>query len=162
MCVFILVAHTTTAQYLKRSSLGMAGSTSAVTSLGKPRVVSQSIGQASTIGSTMHTQYGVSQGYQQPPAQLFVLPLPNNKLAVEVYPNPVETFIHISFQNEENKAQTNELSIRLYNVAGNLVFTDAVAPVPTYKIDMELLHAGVYILKLSQGDRQFAARIIKK
>lgn len=67
----------------------------------------------------------------------------------ECYPNPVQDILHF---NNEGLSQFN-----LYNVHGQLVFSQAVTPNQT-QIDLSKLHRGTYFMK-SEG---YFSKIVKK
>ena len=58
----------------------------------------------------------------------------------------------------------DELPVRIeiFNLLGNKVLGKVVSAQPMFNLDVSDNQAGVYILRLTQGDRSGVARLIKR
>ncbi len=154
--VLLLLSFRSPAQFLQRSTLGMGGSVNTFTAGNKAYLVSQSVGQASVIGTFRQAAYAVGQGYQQAPGQILVRPV-SKALDVAIYPNPVSTYITIQLRENVQTA----IRVALIDITGTLVYQETQATAATFAVDMSPLAPGVYLLRLTTGRKSFAARIIK-
>lgn len=80
---------------------------------------------------------------------------------IAVYPNPVENLINVSLISESNDV----IIISLFDSLGRLIkrkeFETTVAE-STKNLDVSIIPAGVYFLKISQGSLIYNSKIIKK
>ncbi len=153
-----LLSVTVSAQNLQRSSLGSSGASSRISSSDNMYYVSQSVGQKSVIGTLINGENAIRQGFQQPPIQVEVYSETNTDIQAVVFPNPVDAFITIQF-NEELK---NPIQVEIFDVLGKLMINTSENPTNSFKINMTHLATGTYFLNLSSGNRKFTARLIKK
>ncbi|MCH3884267.1 T9SS type A sorting domain-containing protein [Tenacibaculum aquimarinum] len=78
-----------------------------------------------------------------------------NKLDVNVYPNPVtngEVFIKSSNGEEKN--------VEVYNILGRRLISTKVNA--NDKLDVSNLNAGIYLLKINEGEKQLTKKIVIK
>jgi len=156
--LFLFSICPSSAQNVHRFSLGNNGTSTTVTQNEKTYHVSQSIGQASMIGTIKSTGYIIGQGYQQP-LHTIALAIPSNEgLNATVYPNPVETALSI-LVNEELLSSVN---VFLHDITGLTIHNGLYNSFQAYQINMTPLKPGTYILKLRMGEKIFTARIVKK
>ena len=79
-----------------------------------------------------------------------------NRIALntfKIYPNPVNTVLHI----ELNSAKQTQVEI--YNVLGKLVISKTISNSET--IQTNSLSKGIYILRLTQGNKTISKKLIK-
>ncbi len=78
---------------------------------------------------------------------------------LSVYPNPVNTFIHVDLES----SIVSPLQIRLVNVSGQLVSQINLAAASSYseKIDLAKLPSGIYVLQLSNEEGSVSRKIVK-
>lgn len=146
-------------KYLMRSTLGSSGSSSIISTGKGDYRISQSIGQASVIGTYHKTKYTIRQGFQQPP--LSVKPIniiEENLLKANLFPNPFKQSIHVLFE----EMLTNQLFVSINNQQGGIVYAKAFPPNSLLSIPLEFLPAGNYILKISTENKQLITKIIKQ
>lgn len=80
--------------------------------------------------------------------------------SIDVYPNPTEDELNIELNGYDN-----EVTLLLYNSAGQLVKNEVVTTISgTYNGSMSLsdLANGVYILKVTDGNKSTRAKVIKE
>lgn len=78
-----------------------------------------------------------------------------NQLDVSVYPNPVtngEVFIKSSNSEEKN--------VEVYNILGRRLISTKINA--NDKVDVSNLNAGIYLLKINEGDKQLTKKIVIK
>lgn len=146
------------AQEIHHSTLGNNGTSTEVILKGETYHISQSIGQASIIGTISSADYIVSQGFQQFPLHITVINPSNNDLDVVVYPNPITTTLNIHI----NEEVLSRVDIFLYDITGLAKYVDSYSSVQTYKINMALMKTGIYILKIRMDQKTSTTQIVKK
>jgi len=159
--IFIaLVCFTTSffAQNIQRSSLGSSGDTSEISVGENNYYVSQSVGQNSVIGTFSSNNQTIRQGYQQPPIKVKINANLSNSLNVNVYPNPIDTYVTILF-NEQLKTEVN---IVMYDITGKVVYNKYQEPTSSFNIDMSFLSSGIYLINITAENKKFIAQLIKK
>ncbi len=80
-----------------------------------------------------------------------------NPIELSVYPNPVSGKLYIKLNQKPQK----ELSVTIFNLEGRMLFTQKLSNLENV-IDMQNLNAGVYILKVTDGDRLRVMKINKR
>lgn len=141
-----------------RSNLGVGGSSKIInTSKGKYSV-SQSIGQASVVGTYQSKGYYLRQGYQQPMHKITIEKHVNNTLNAQVFPNPFEASVSVSF----NEKLSNNIYVRVFDVSGRQVYTRNLGVSNKTKLYLDDIASGTYFLKVSSGSKSFNAKLIKK
>jgi hypothetical protein len=84
-----------------------------------------------------------------------------NDLTVNVYPNPAENAVNISF----NTAQKENANVSIYNVTGQKVnsFDSKTTGVATnLLINLEGYNTGIYFVTVTVGTKQFSQKLIVK
>jgi hypothetical protein len=158
--VFSIQAQNSKSYSILRSNLGSSGSSKVVfTSRGK-YIISQSIGQASVIGTSYNNGYYLRQGYQQPSNKIKVVNegFDSNDLFATVYPNPFEQSVSISFEEDIKK----DISLLVFDIAGKLVFSKIYEPSKYIQLNLSDISSGSYLLKISSNNKLFNTKLIKK
>lgn len=143
---------------INRSTLGIAGSSKTFETYNGTYYVSHSIGQRSVIGTYKNDQYTLAQGYQQ-----LILPIkriwpePNNLKAI-VYPNPFDQSLNIKIR----EPVTNELIVVIISIEGKTVFTKKYPAAQRINIQPGGISKGIYIIKVTAGDKLFKAKLLKE
>ncbi len=75
---------------------------------------------------------------------------------INIYPNPASDYITI----KTNETEQNSL-IEIFDDAGNLVISKVQKTKP-YKVDLSKIKSGLYVLKLSLGNKYIIGKIVKK
>ena len=154
--VLVCVTNFVTGQELVRSTIGASGASSELIDGDKTYVVQQSVGQSSVIGTFQNGRYGMRQGFIQPPIQIGSL-FNDSTINAVVYPNPFESAITISF-NEELK---NPLTILVYDMLGRVIYSKERQPDRNIILDLDFLSTAQYLLHITSGEKQFKANILK-
>ena len=145
-------------QSIIRSNVGSGGSSHKVVQQGKTYFISQSIGQASVIGTSSVNGHTIRQGFQQPPHQLVAgKPLAEN-LAVSVYPNPFSQTVKIAFANGIDE----EVSLVMFDINGRIILTKSYKPSQLITLQMQNIASGSYIISVSSGVRKMTVPIVKQ
>ena len=75
---------------------------------------------------------------------------------LNIYPNPFTDRLNISFAQQPK----NKISIHIYNLEGrSLLFKETTTK--ETKIDLTDFHSGIYLLKMSDGEKSWSTRIEK-
>ncbi|MFD1615068.1 T9SS type A sorting domain-containing protein [Gelatiniphilus marinus] len=142
-----------------RTNLGVSGSSHAVVTKKGTYSISQSVGQASVIGTYSNNGYSLRQGYQQPLSKIKVrLLAQNNDLAANVYPNPFEQSVSIAFAKNTEK----DILVNVFNLNGKLIYSKTFAPSQRIDIHFDNLSSGTYLLKAQSNNKLFHSKLIKK
>ncbi len=119
---------------------------------------SYSIGQV-VYANQEGTNGSVNQGVEQP-FEIFTLgndDFPEITLQMSVYPNPTASFVNLNIQNYEG----SKLEYRLYDMNGRQLSRQKITQSET-QITMEILPSAVYILNVSENNKQLKSfKIIK-
>jgi len=146
------------AQEIMRSTLGVSGSSSLVTSGSNHYFVQQSVGQASVIGKFQSNGMILRQGFIQPPVlSSKVIPEETNLQAV-IYPNPVNNDVNITFK----EAVKESVYIRIFDMLGRNVYNKKLNAAQQLKINLSFLASANYIFLINTGEKQFKANLIKQ
>jgi Secretion system C-terminal sorting domain len=157
IAILLIAFGTSFSQETVRATVGVSGNSFAITASGKQYVVQQSIGQASVIGANSTQDFTVLQGFIQPPIEIEAVIDEDNSLGAAVFPNPFTSNVQVRFSEEI----TAPLSIRLYDIAGRIVFSREVAPAREIQLDFDFLASASYMLSISHASKQFTATLIK-
>lgn len=79
------------------------------------------------------------------------------ELNISIYPNPVTNLLTIELEKELSK----DLIIELYDVSGKLILSNK-AEGSLQTLNLKNLNTGVYLVKVSNGNRNVVKRIIKQ
>ncbi|MDC8002802.1 T9SS type A sorting domain-containing protein [Aureisphaera galaxeae] len=153
---FMMVA-TLFGQQAQRTNVGMSGGSYTVVDGESQLYVSQSIGQGGIIGSSQGSEYGVRQGFQQPPIRVVSVSQSDNPLSAVVFPNPVVTSVTVKF----GESVQGTIKGKLFDVSGKEIFYQEYEPVQALSVDLSHLPAGTYILVIAAQGKQFTSRLIK-
>jgi hypothetical protein len=126
--------------------------------LANKTIVSQSIGQSSSIGNFRTQKVVVGQGYIQSVGIVnFSTPLPNT-FSAAVYPNPVIDIATFKFSS--NLEST--LTINFFDARGRLVYKHKAQLNQNYlSISLSALSAGIYFVKFETPNTTFSTKILK-
>lgn len=81
------------------------------------------------------------------------------EVGIKVYPNPSEEIITV----EVNTQQKGTILLKINNLLGKAVFESEQKDAgKIYPIDIRQLPQGIYLLNVSQGEKQFTKKFIKK
>ena len=146
-------------QSIVRSTLGAGGSSQTVTSNNKSYFVSQSIGQASVIGTTINNGYAIRQGFQQPPHTFIIGPLNElDDLKAIIFPNPFQQSVYISFKD----LIENDVSVIIHDISGRLILKETFAASQLIDLPLANIASGDYILNVITGKKHLTTSIIKQ
>lgn len=142
---------------IKTSSVGSSGSSNVVETTKGTYIISQSIGQASVIGTHQSNGYILRQGYQQPLDGKVVNETLDYELNAKVYPNPFSRNISITFST----LLEDDISITMYDITGKVIHTQKVLPANQIDVRLNNIEAGTYFLKVISGKKYFNTKLIK-
>lgn len=80
---------------------------------------------------------------------------------LSVWPNPANNIVNISFESDANDIVT----IEMFDIQGRILKqqkADASIGNVSQSIDVNSLPVGVYVLKMTQGNKQFNSKIVKQ
>ena len=140
-----------------RSNIGVSGSSNAIVVGNRKYVISESIGQASVIGTYSKNGYTVIQGYQQQHFFNKKTLFNNTSLNAKVYPNPFKEHITITF----NETIKTDVYISLHDISGRLLFIKKYKVDNTLNISLPTESQGMYFLNISANQKQFSTKLIK-
>ena len=151
--------HNVFPQSIARSTLGSGGSSQTVIVNTKSYFLSQSIGQASVIGTSTVNGYTLRQGFQQPPHSFIVGQLQEESdLKATIYPNPFQQSLNISFKDEIEK----DVSVIMHDISGRILIRDRFKPSQLITLRLATLAPGEYILSVTSGSKYLRASLIKQ
>ncbi|MFA9189230.1 T9SS type A sorting domain-containing protein [Flavobacterium sp. FBOR7N2.3] len=101
-------------QVLHHQMLSSQGSTK---ELANGYIISQTIAQQSTIGSS-NREVEVIQGFQQSLWASYITESKKNEIKILTYPNPFKDVVHFQF----SKSIDEEVSISVFDVSGRMVY----------------------------------------
>lgn len=142
---------------IMRSSLGSSGSSQNVVTENGTYKVSQSIGQASVIGTHFNNGYYLRQGYQQPLSKIKVTGEYSHNLEAKVYPNPFNESITITFSN----SILNNISVTIFDVEAKIIHSEEFLPAQEIKLKINDISTGTYFLIVTSGRKHFNTKLIK-
>lgn len=143
---------------ITRSTFGISGISKTFKTENGIYIISQSVGQASVIGTFKASGYTIRQGFQQPLLKARAIPLLiDNSFSAKLFPNPFTESIYLSF----DIIIKDELLVYVYDVKGNLVFYKEYPATPLLSVDLSFLRGGYYILKIITNKKQFISNLIK-
>jgi hypothetical protein len=126
--------------------------------LANKTIVSQSIGQSSSIGYFRTKSVVVGQGYIQSLGFVnFSSPLPN-AISVAVFPNPVIDVATFKFSSNLDAM----VSINFFDARGRLVYTHKAQVYQNYiSVSLSALSQGVYFVKFETLNTTFSTKLLK-
>ncbi|MEQ3655234.1 MAG: T9SS type A sorting domain-containing protein [Dokdonia sp.] len=156
--VLLSVTAVCGAQEMIRSTVGVSGSTAVVENNGNERIVQQSVGQSSVIGTFKNGSMQIRQGFVQPPISVEGVFEDDTNLDATIYPNPVESVLTVVL----NETVTTAVDFVLYDMLGRVVHTQKLPAQEQLQLDMTKLSSAQYILLITAGNKQFKANLIKR
>lgn len=156
--IHMLQAQDNSEYRIIRSNLGSSGSSQIVVTSQGTYKISQSVGQASVIGTHSANGYILRQGYQQPATKIKA----TNKdadynLVAKVYPNPFSQKLTITF----NVLMQKNFSVLMYDVSGKIIYQKDFAPDLSVEIQLQDIESGTYFLKVASDTKIFNTKLIK-
>ena len=139
------------------SNLGSAGSTQVLSTSNGEYKISQSIGQASVIGTYQSNGYYLRQGYQQPLTQVSIKKTIDFELIAKVHPNPFRHQVNIAFSTELK----NTISIFLIDINGKIIRDQTFPPSQDIQLELSDISVGTYILRVMSGGKRIDEKLIK-
>ena len=138
----------------KHQMLSSMGSTSETYS---GTIVTQTIGQTSSIGFYTNSTSTVKQGYQTPFFKT-LKSYSNNKIEfVSIFPNPFTSYISINYKIDER------LNFKLFDVNGKLIYNDDLIFNSNRKeINLSTLSRGFYFVTIKSKNSTFNTKLIKQ
>ena len=120
--------------------------------------VSHSVGQSSVVGTSQLNSTLISQGYQQPLFNEYILQPSSNLHEVKFYPNPFST--HLTF---DLSLDYDHIQITIIDINGRIVFTNTKSSVnQSLVLNIPFLSDSEYIITLSALNFYYQTKIIKK
>lgn len=141
---------------IARSTLGLSGSSNTVNTGKGSYTLSQSIGQASIIGTSIKNNHSLLQGYQQYVLTLEVLKT-EKIFQILVGPNPVTEWVKIIFE----ETISDEVIIHLLDLSGRVIKTKKYTPSQILRLSLKDLTKGMYIMHVISPNKQFITKLIK-
>ncbi|WP_298371316.1 T9SS type A sorting domain-containing protein [uncultured Lutibacter sp.] len=154
---FILTANCFS-QEIQRSTISVQGNSENISINKKNYVIQQSIGQSSVIGTFQSDRIALRQGFIQPPLISSEIILEETTIEAIIYPNPFESSINITF-NENLKEQ---LSIFIFDMLGRVVYQNNREASQKININLSNLASAQYILNITSGNKKFKANLVKR
>ena len=147
-----------TKRVILRSTISSSGTTAKVSTDKQSYYVSQSIGQSGLTGSFANTKKAVLQGFQQPPTGL--IGTANNGLVLQaiIYPNPFNDILEIEF----SETVASNVQIEIYNHTGKLLLKEIRSPKQLLTYELGNLNKGIYLIRLSSGNKSLSKKLLKK
>lgn len=142
---------------IARSNIGLAGTSTTLTTNNACYSVSQSMGQMSVIGTFDKKGCFLLQGYQQAKG-LANVPIPQNYLKAVVYPNPFWNCLNISF----DILVVDKIQVTVFDMKGNAVYSETFPPTQYLNVPLEGFSNGTYFLKINIDKYLFVSPIIKQ
>ena len=147
------------AQSIIRSTVAISGSSETVVSNNKSYYISQSIGQASVIGTVTSNGYTIRQGFQQPPISFIIGQLENGSdLDAIVFPNPFQQMVHISFKDKNE----NDVWVIMHDITGRIILNKRFEASRLITLPLDEIGSGDYILNVTTGEKHLTTSIIKQ
>jgi hypothetical protein len=145
--------------FLIRSTLGSCGMSKVLETSKGTFVVSQSIGQASVIGTYTKNKYTIRQGFQQPLLLAQIIETPKeNYLNANIFPNPFLHSINVQFGESVNE----KLNVSIYNQFGEVLYFRIFPATQFINLPLTNFAEGNYILKITTENKQLISKIIKQ
>lgn len=118
--------------------------------------VSQSIGQASVIGTVTQARYAVKQGLLNPLSAVVKTPAKVVATSLQVYPNPFNEALHFK------ASASGQFLISIFDASGRLVYKQETQLEPfIYTLPLSNLPSGSYTIQLQSHDLNLFFKRIK-
>ncbi len=142
---------------LLRQTLSSSGSSSNGIINGGSKLIQQSIGQSSMIGTYTSQNKIVRQGFIQPGTSTRTSKAPVELNAL-VYPNPFSESIYVQL----NEALEGAAQISIYDLSGRLIENNQINASGLIILEKLNLENGFYLLKIQIGQKLKTFKIQKK
>lgn len=120
-------------------------------------IISQSVGQQSTIGNSNKDPV-VMQGFQQSLWSSYIAENEKTEITVLTYPNPFRDIVNFQF----SKAIEDEIVIYVFDVAGRLLYQQkGLLDNSILTINLSKLPRAEYLVKLQSFSTTYYTKIIK-
>lgn len=158
--VFALMVLSTVMQaqsvVLRRQTTGIAGASGDYRAAGQSYLIQQSIGQASVIGTSQSGDYSMRQGFIQP--EFFLAAVSEHTdLEATIFPNPFGRQFQIRFEAEPE----GDIDVEIYDLSGRTILRKRYGAARDIAIDFPHAAAGMYLIHIVAGKKQFSGRIQK-
>ncbi|WP_406684092.1 T9SS type A sorting domain-containing protein [Seonamhaeicola sp. MEBiC1930] len=150
--------ETSSAYRIIRSNVGSGGSSVTINTRKGKYMVSQSVGQASVVGTYFNKGYYLKQGYQQDAYKISIEKEVSGNLNAEVYPNPFKESVSVAFKEKIS----NNIFVTVFDINGRQVHEKEYNISPLIQLNLSKISSGTYFLKVSSGSKLFNAKLIKK
>ncbi|MDN5213117.1 T9SS type A sorting domain-containing protein [Fulvivirgaceae bacterium BMA12] len=141
-------------EYTIRTALGKAGAPTKANSYFSGY---QSIGEFGVIGLLVAQGAFLRQGFIQPGiAGKAKAEKTNEALHCSVYPNPFSFEVFIQTQRPGEG-----IEILIHDPIGRVAYVGSFRPLPTIRLELPFLKAGMYILNVRSGTKTFRSPLIK-
>ena len=137
---------------LLRSTIGSTGPSSI-----RNNNLQQSIGQASVIGTFSKNELTLRQGFLQAQSTNNTVDQSTEGISGQVYPNPFSYQLVLAFDQTIN----TEIQLELYNVVGELVYTNRYDQNQEIDILLDHLPSAEYVLKVIANQNVFVSKLTK-
>lgn len=119
-------------------------------------MIAYSIGHTGGMAMADHENHTVTRGFLLPlgPSTTGVV----NPIGITIYPVPFDTHLNIEF----SRAVSGDLSVRLLDVTGRLVFEKAQTAEKQQRFELEELAQGEYFVEVILENETFTETLIKK
>jgi hypothetical protein len=145
----------------ERFTVGVNAQNKALQVGGLKLFTQQSIGQSGIIGTSTNGTITLMQGFLHPPiyGQKNKVPLVNSfKLNIIISPNPFSHSLTISiFDNIEHN-----IDISIISLLGKIVYQEIFSKSQEISIAPTSLQSGLYIIKVSSGNKTYSGKIVKE
>lgn len=141
-----------------RSSLSISGSSSSIVVNGDKYFYQQSVGQDGLIGINLSSPLALRQGFIQPIISICKSTKDKNLLRVLVYPNPVDDYVTLTFMDVIN----DNIVVTIYNSWGKVVDNSLYIAAQELHLNLNELSTGLYIVKITCGNKASSVKLIKK
>jgi hypothetical protein len=142
---------------IMRSNVGSSGSSQTVVTSSGTYKISQSIGQASVIGTHYNNGYYLRQGYQQPMHKIKIVEEFDLDLNAKIHPNPFNQTIRITFSSKIEE----DISVKIFDIHGRIVHAQEFLPAQNLELRLNDISSGSYFLKAISKGKHFTAKLIK-
>ncbi len=141
---------------MRRQTTGIAGTSGEYSVAGRSYIIQQSIGQASVIGTSQSGDYSLRQGFIQPEFVLAAVS-EHTDLEASLFPNPFGRQFQIRFDAEPE----GEIDVEIYDLSGRAILRKRYGAARQIAIDLPQAAAGMYLIHIVAGTKQFSGRIQK-
>ncbi len=157
LCLFSFQQGTAQTPVKLRSTLGVGGSSKAVSYKNRCYIIRQSIAQTSVIGSFRSSGFVLHQGFIQPSIYFAKVEEQEAKLMATVYPNSFASDVTITF----GEAISCDIKVAVCDLSGRLVFSCTYKPTQVLDVNLHFFASGLYVVRITSGKKVFSTKLIK-